>query len=443
MSPRRLVGGALVLLALMGCAVDLRELGPFPCAADSRCPDGLACLPEVGCAPARLDVACDETTDCSTAATGARCVQGMCALACQDGKGCPTGRVCSVLTGSGVCLQQCTSPSGCESGQECRDLGYQSFRGCAPPHLTIPRCQSVTTEAQCTLCQPRYWTVTCAGGQGFCPMNSTCQGNECLCNPGFTAVTCNGTPCTSGQCSYPNYWCRPNSPLSATCQDEPLQVAGSCRCKDGRTYSLACGTTSSCEERCDKGCDTVQQDCAASTDKCSLLLEGTEQVSRCTRVTGQGAVGQSCTRSAYGVDSCGKGLFCSRVATPRNALACRKLCHQTSDCVTGERCVDLGGRLPPEGICLETGCALFSTQCGTGRACGVAAGTNGSTLTYCRYQGPVETGGTCATDSDCAGDAFCSGDKCVRLCDASHACPSGTRCHAQTGLPNAGGLCLP
>lgn len=439
------VGALLALLTLSGCAVELDELSPFPCARDQHCPEGLACVPGVGCAPAQLDVACDNTTDCSPAASGALCTQGICTTVCSNGKGCPSGRVCSTSTGSGVCLRDCTDGSFCPDNLQCSNLWYQGLHACASPQTNLTACKSFNTEGQCTLCgASSYWTTPCPNGDS-CPMNSTCELNgqtyACRCNAGFTPVTCGGAACTGG-CTYPNYWCRPNSALSATCQDDFLEVSGTCACKDGRTFGFACATTSSCEERCSQGCDITRQDCSAPTPKCTVLMADQKQVSRCTSLTGSLTAGQSCQRTAYGIDNCAGGLFCTRFAAPTSQYACRKLCHQSSDCAAGERCGGIDNNVPPSGVCVSAGCALFSAQCGSGRSCGILTGTDYTTFTYCRYQGTVPTTGACDTDSDCAANAFCASGKCVALCDSSHACPSGTSCRALTGLPNGGGLCL-
>jgi hypothetical protein len=189
------------------------------------------------------------------------------------------------------------------------------------------------------------------------------------------------------------------------------------------------------------GCDIVLQDCPSSTDKCVVTDTGTQMmpnlVSQCVPVKGANTAGQTCTRTAFGVDDdCVKGLECTLRGVATGALACRKLCHADSDCASGERCTDTGDGV--DGLCVPE-CHAYGADCKGGLTCGAIFGDTASTgmdfiaVLTCRSVGTVPLGGNCSAngDSDCVAGAACnpfaqaqSDLVCIKLCDMSgaHAC---------------------
>lgn len=81
-----------VAVAISGCASSLEELTPFPCPADQRCPDGMGCVPDVGCVSARQ-------------------LHSYTPFRCLDGDTCPFGLTCSPGIGCIVAEEQ-TAPDG-------------------------------------------------------------------------------------------------------------------------------------------------------------------------------------------------------------------------------------------------------------------------------------------------------------------------------------------
>jgi hypothetical protein len=91
--------------------------------------------------------------------------------------------------------------------------------------------------------------VSC-GNNKLCVANSTCVTEGCQCNSGYLAVACaTGLRCSG--CSASTWGC--TSRPDPGCTGNPSQTAGVCTCSNGKTYSLSCGTTVSCDQRCRQG----------------------------------------------------------------------------------------------------------------------------------------------------------------------------------------------
>ncbi len=91
--------------------------------------------------------------------------------------------------------------------------------------------------------------ISC-GNNKFCVSNSTCVTEGCQCNSGYLAVSCTtGLRCSG--CTASTWGCTPRP--EPGCTGNPSQTAGVCTCSNGKTYSLTCGTTVSCDQRCRQG----------------------------------------------------------------------------------------------------------------------------------------------------------------------------------------------
>jgi hypothetical protein len=88
----------VVALLAPACAVDLVDLAPFPCAADSTCPESLMC-----------------------AVGASRDAVGICLDSCASSGECQDGSSCGPAAGGNACLPEC-QPFGydCELGTTCR-----------------------------------------------------------------------------------------------------------------------------------------------------------------------------------------------------------------------------------------------------------------------------------------------------------------------------------
>src|SRR5262249_34436205 len=125
---------------------------------------------------------------------------------------------------------------------------------------------------------------------------------------------------------------------------------------------------------------------------------------------------------------------------------CRVFCRDDGKCAGGEHCVAIGKNTPADGLCIPTGCALFSTTCPAGFTCDTTLLVDGTNhIGLCRSVGNTAAGADCTTPI-CAPDPACVANAdgrtatCKPYCDSAHACPSGS-CKALTGLANGGGYC--
>lgn len=446
---------ALLALWLVGCAKELSELQPFPCAKDGTCPGGLSCIPNLGCAQPQVDTPCTRATRCDLAAPGAQCTFGVCAPECggatSPSRGCGNGRVCSHASAPGACLLDCGGGQSCPGGLVCKPLWYQGRRACMPPTEGPPACASFERGASCTRCgSSRFSTVQCTGFT--CPENATCGANRtCVCGTGYAPQTCDGRACggSPNPCTGYAWWCKPNTaPPAPSCSADPQLVSGTCRCWDGRSLPFACGTTESCEKRCADGCDTVTQDCTDPTSpKCTLLVVDEALETECVPRTGSLGALAVCMRNAeddtgVGRDDCAPGLFCLGLGVAGTGRVCRSFCRGDAQCARGLRCVPFSERTPPDGLCAQA-CEFFSTTCGAGLTCGFSSSNDGASFFgACRKRGTLGQGAACEADEDCGADSVCMvrGDRlqCRPLCDPAHPCPGGTPCTMSPVLPSLG-----
>lgn len=149
------------------------------CTTPGTCPGDLVCTgPDSGglraCTPpaSGLGDPCSGTGACGLPGQGASCVQGLCALPCAAGVGCPTGSVCSSSTSSGVCQEDCSaSGSTCAANLVCK----RSFDGA----------RSVCTPAALALdssCKVEGAACGVPGAGGVCSAGAcvpACQGGSC------------------------------------------------------------------------------------------------------------------------------------------------------------------------------------------------------------------------------------------------------------------------
>ncbi|CAM3905418.1 hypothetical protein G4177_25475 [Corallococcus sp. ZKHCc1 1396] len=215
---------------------------------------------------------------------------------------------------------------------------------------------------------------------------------------------------------------------------------------------LADGGTGS---RCFPGaCDPVRQEGCPAGQRCTYVtLEGGDTQRQCVSA-GTATEGAACTLAADApagqrYDSCAAGLFCKNdvLADGGTGFFCRKLCHATSDCASGDCNTVL--RLPGTDelplVCgpPSAGCDAFAQDCQGPLGCYPA--TNGP---VCAGSGTLTPGSPCEFSNQCSPGSTCAVSDgvgtCRTLCrlpSGSPACPNGT-CRA---IANNGdvGACVP
>lgn len=294
--------------------MDLASLEPFPCALDGSCPESLACVPGYGCTrdvlskapfactqagmcPAGLvcvdaqctrpvaDTICDDGSssriDCSLAGPGYQCVNDLCAAPCNaSASGCGPGKVCI----DSYCRTDCSTSGTCPAGLSCKPTYFsgggtgagdggrtesEPSKLCLAPGYAFSPCASVASASSCAAPTPLQCPgaeLTCGSsstGSWTCPLHAKCSatfGRCQLCDSGYTAVFCDGTPCEDS-CEG-NWACRKNSGSATepeSCTASLAGWSGVCRCKFDIDVPFPCTTedtleddSSSCEKICQR-----------------------------------------------------------------------------------------------------------------------------------------------------------------------------------------------
>ena len=431
---------ALVLLALAACSKQAVDLTPFPCARDNTCPDGVACLPRVGCVKPQVDVLCKADADCAAVGSAA-CDSGRCGTTCKDGTGCPAGRICSASSGDGVCLADCSAGETCPSDLSCNALFSGGKRGCLPAGVG----RGETCSSPGAACGPRgagglcdlgRCEASCRDGAG-CSAGSICTASKgtgiCLqdCGAGQACsggLTCNSLwdgrkaclPATVGldlACSLPGAQCGPVGTASI-CDQGRCGIA----CKDGagciagRVCSAAAG-----DGICLVDC-TAGQTCPSGT-ACNGPWAGAKKY---------------CVASGTGIDSTctTAGASCG----PRGSAAicdlgrCALSCKDNAGCQSGRACSAATG----DGVCLVD--CTAGASCATGTSCN---GPWGNGKKYCIADG-AGVGSSCASAAAvCAPKGLTAAcdtllGSCLTTCQAGAGCPAGSICSSST----AAGVCF-
>lgn len=433
---------SLEFALLVACSKPLDELAPYPCAKDGSCPRGLACIPGVGCAEARLGSLCsDGVTDCSTISQAAVCAAGMCTTPCKTSAECGAGQVCSSPPDvpEGYCVPDCSTGGLCEDGKTCHPLWYSGLSGCFGGDYSVRACAIVEVQTTCDKACGTYLIssgVDCGDGT-YCPSVTTClAGGQCGCIQD-QAETCDGSPCSGGNCTDSNWWCAPSGSGNISCDVDLARFTGECVCWNGARRRFSCGSRHTCEQLCQDECDVVRQDCPdPARPKCAEVVSpnGAFQSNVCVPLGGTRQVAEACQRrgnavSDIGYDDCDRGLYCSLYDILPNAFRCRKHCDASTPCPEGLNCVSTDRVQDPSSstsLCREA-CDPFGE---TGPGCPQGVGCKvGGTSGYCSVIGTTEPGGPCRAGNDCAGNAACTrAGYCAPACDATHECPTGTSC---------------
>lgn len=159
-------------------------------------------------------------------------------------------------------------------------------------------------------------TVSC--GDGTCPYLTTCE-SGCRCPSGYFYVSCTTGKICNGDCEGGNWGCQKVDPNESEpgCTGNLSKVSGTCRCMDGRSLRVECGTSGTCDQLC-----LGQAPQGTSSDA------GTPQ-------TGRGApVGSTCAKN--GTLVCGTSETCNErelvLSCENNVYRRVWQCPQTQTC---------------------------------------------------------------------------------------------------------------
>jgi hypothetical protein len=358
----------------------------------------------------------------------------------------------------------CPPPGVPNSGSVCLEGKCKRVQLDAQSLITFMSTQSCSPEKACPVVAGSGEEILCVANA--CVLKESCEN----CDVGdcsYSSTARHGPSSASGLGKFCSFTCDSEAPCPGKLQCDPgrhqcVECISDAACGDGKCCGgSACYPTdhvpsgSSCKPGAGAPsgpCDVVKQDC--SSGKCTTV-EGTTTVqNQCVPVTGSGAGDAACTRTKIGMDDCAKGFLCStRPPGADGAPRCLPLCNRDSDCdVAGGRAC-FGVANPGGGACSPT-CSPFDASCGNNRYCVLQPDPAQSRLLpVCSFIVPASAARNraegaacdqvdqCLTGMGCEAVAAGAAKKCVRYCDASHVCPSGT-C---SPIPTAGrgiGACL-
>ncbi|RKG78362.1 hypothetical protein D7W79_13050 [Corallococcus exercitus] len=200
-------------------------------------------------------------------------------------------------------------------------------------------------------------------------------------------------------------------------------------------------------------CDVVRQDCP-SGQRCTYVgLDGGASQRQCV-AAGTATEGAPCTLAesppGQTYDTCAAGLYCKDEAQGDGGTGffCRKLCHATSDCGSGEcnTVLRLAGTRELPLVCgpASASCDAFAQDCESPLGCYPAA--NGP---VCAGQGSLGEGAACEFSNQCSRGSTCviagGSGTCRTLCRTpagSPGCANGAACRPITNNGDVG-ACVP
>jgi Cys-rich repeat protein len=441
---------------------------PGTCHDNAGCSDGKVCSGNV-CVACTTDGQCGAGQVCLTGA----CTPGNChdATSCQSTQGVCLNNSCAACTTDGQCVSGYGNNHLCQSGKcvagNCRAKG-----DCLPTNQICNAgqlaCENCTTDPQCT---SEYGTNhICLGGvcvTGNCHMTSTCPAGQ-LCNQ--TTHACGGCGTSDTACQTDlgsGYICVGNACVTGDCH-----AAGDCNdttkvCKSNSCS--ACASNSECVTAYGNNHVCVSGACVSGNCQTSADCGGT-QVCNTSTHTCEACAGATAQEADM---KCLSDTFFGPMHVCLAGQCVAGNCHDTStECANGQICgaqvahtcggcasSDAACRADPTygngSICLASGscvtgdCHDTSTECGTGKLCGISSphtcgdcGGATSTIadaectsdgrygggTIC-YQGSCQVGNCHATSQDCTGvnTGLICGSAATNVCGA---CTSDAQCKA-------------
>jgi hypothetical protein len=399
-----------------GCAKDLADLAPFPCAKDGSCSSGLACVNSSCVRP-------EQVTELTAS--------------CADSSECPSGHTC--VQGTGCVPDESAvdyTPFPCEPDKTCRaSLQCVPGAGCVADddlHNYTPfACKSDNTCPSSLNCVPK---VGCAEADECSVLKQDCPTSR----PKCALVKIGGT----------NYaQCVPQTASSGVGAACSIDTSGLDDCDKG----LRCDPSS---RECEKFCGTSVK--CSSSEICGSI--GSGDFGTCTQSCDPvaGCQGGSNCVLVNTIPAAPMPFMCAPVGSKDEGLECSSLqdCRQGMSCFTQRcrrACTSNSESCGESGSCHREGsnawgtcqCQLFG--CTEGQNCRVVGSDNdGFKTDVCMPVGSKTIGAKCTSGLDCPRNSIClgtasAGSVCKRLCDPSHECPSGS-CNELKGLEK-GGYC--
>jgi hypothetical protein len=201
----------------------------------------LPALPSTACSPGPLDAITVRGGAGSAGVSGVDGSAGSSGTAGAAGSGGAAGNGGTAGTGGAA------GSSGSGAGGVAGSDGGAGTATCTSyePDSTYPCVMTVPANCGTN-------TISCSGFT--CPPNSTCgSGRNCICVSGYLPVDCStGLRCLpTDLCPGGTWGCvvRPDP----GCNGNPSETRGVCNCSDGKAYSLICGGTITCDQRCRQG----------------------------------------------------------------------------------------------------------------------------------------------------------------------------------------------
>ncbi|RKI63190.1 hypothetical protein D7X55_20780 [Corallococcus sp. AB049A] len=200
-------------------------------------------------------------------------------------------------------------------------------------------------------------------------------------------------------------------------------------------------------------CDVVRQDCP-SGQRCTYVGLDAGTTERQCVAAGTATEGAPCTLAesppGQTYDSCAAGLYCKDESQGDGGTAffCRKLCHATSNCTSGEcnTVLRLPGTRELPLVCgpASARCDAFAQDCE--RPLGCYPSSSGP---VCAAQGTLAEGAACDFSNQCSRGSTCvmnnGSGTCRTLCrtpSGSPGCANGAACRPVIGNGDVG-ACVP
>lgn len=452
---------------------------PEGCANGTNCLDENFCYSWHDCEPCQWcenfvcvdrdpNRVCNDSWECPCAPdeeSDYKCLDGHCALSCQENGDCPFAQVCDprdfrckpgcnndteckpgssnaapdARSGS-LCLNsECVTPceppvlcdgpndfTTCPEGDYCADKAgnqseglYQCTGGCAnddqcPPDVYTDKCDK-DADPDCEDTEIKYPT--------------TCIENSCVrvCNKDSQCDQSRGEGCVENRCQNVGVVCRRESDC-----DEGQYCDDDGRCKSG------CDSDGDCIKPCPPDADCV----AACPPDPNCTCEGCDPNDPYWK-------DELCERDLSCVRACPRDVDCLRDVDKDATCfkhSCIVRCNNSGDCRDGYGCVedtedgikkcvwvDVGGQ---EEVCEEyEDCVEIGgdVECEITRVCQFVSPKIDSDYFGCGCGDSCNQKGQCVTttcigDADCESCSYCKGGVCVEGCDDENPCPPGEVC---------------
>lgn len=399
--------------------------------ASGFCADGYCCN---GACSGGCDVCNVTPGSCTTVVSGSAGADPSCApYLCGGGSACPTscakdgdcagGGYCDA---SGHCVAQKAQGAKCDlaAGADCKQAGCHA---CSSGNCVDGFCCNSACTGSCNRCDgfTQRWAGgtdgTCATAPPSYPGDPDCGAYTCT----GSAVTCNGSTCSSDSYCGSGYYCDATGHCSS--RKGKASQCDAAAGKDCLVSGCRVCTTGNCVDGycCDSACDGPCDVCSATKGTCTSAAKGSPGEPLCALYLCPGA-GAWCGTSCNADADCATNAWCrTSDHTCQADQSSGDACTSASQCGSGY-CVD--------GVCCSSACDGLCVACAaTLKESGTQSGTCG----------PAKAGSDprddCSVDgaNSCDRDGTCDGKGACRLYEQGTSC-GATSC---TGNLVAGDVC--